>query len=185
MGYQKATIPTDELGSAPQSILVQQSAATIEQPLSYGAVYLKNYLPASKIKALGSDMKLSAQFFHDVAGKWVALNAETALHKGDRLMVRYTIEATRDMDFVALSDGRAACMEPVDAASGYKYGYYRSLEDNGTKWYFDHLSKGAHIIEEQYDIDRTGTFQTACPQVQCQYAPEFMARATNTTLIVK
>lgn len=185
MGYQKATLSAAELGSAPQSVTLQQSAATIEQPLSYGAVYLKNYLPSNKIKSQGSELTLTMQMFRETAGKWVAINTKTMLHKGDRIMVRYTIDATRDMDFVALNDGRAACMEPADNTSGYAFGSYRSVEDDGTTWYFDHLSKGTHTIEAQYDIDRSGTFQTACPQVQCQYAPEFTARAQNITLTVE
>lgn len=102
-------------------------------------------------------------------------------------MVRYDIDASRDFDFVALRDGRPACLEPTSTASGYewRHGCYRSVEDDGTIWYFDSLSKGHHVIEETYDVDRIGRFTSACPQVQCQYAPEFSARATAVTLTVE
>lgn len=185
IGYVKAQMPTETLGSAPREITVQQSAATIEQPLSYGAVYLQNYLPSSEISASGSEMQLSVTYLRETANGWEPIANGTTLHKGDRIKVRHEIFATRDFDFVTLRDGRAACMEPVSATSGYNWRYYREVEDAATNYFFDQLRKGTHAIEEEYNIDRTGTFTTACPQVQCQYAPEFTARARNFTFKVE
>ena len=189
----------------PQSLTVRQSAATVEQPLSYGAAYLQSWLPAIETPAAGSELRLTCQYYKETANGWMLLSESgnreqgtgnnisnlksqiSNIHKGDRIMVRYDIDASRDFDFVALRDGRPACLEPTSTASGYewRHGCYRSVEDDGTIWYFDSLSKGHHVIEETYDVDRTGRFTSACPQVQCQYAPEFSARATAVTLTVE
>ena len=183
-GYIKATF-TDSVEA--KSLTVRQSAATVEQPLSYGAAYLQSWLPAIETPAAGSELTLTCQLYKETAGGWLQLAADDKLHKGDRIMVRYDIDASRDFDFVALKDGRPACLEPTSTASGYEWknGCYRSVEDDGTIWYFDSLRKGHHVIEETYDVDRIGRFTSACPQVQCQYAPEFSARARAITLIVE
>ena len=191
-GYIKATFTDSLLAATPQSLTVRQSAATVEQPLSYGAAYLQSWLPAIETPAAGSELRLTCQYYKETADGWMLLtNGQSpvinGLSKGDRIMVRYDIDASRDFDFVALRDGRPACLEPTSTASGYEWrqGCYRSVEDDGTIWYFDSLSKGHHVIEETYDVDRIGRFTSACPQVQCQYAPEFSARATAITLAIE
>ena len=191
-GYIKAAFSDSLLAATPQSLTVRQSAATVEQPLSYGAAYLQSWQPAIETPAAGSELRLTCQYYKETAGGWMLLNngqssMVNGLSKGDRIMVRYDIDADRDFDFVALRDGRPACLEPTSTASGYEWknGCYRSVEDDGTIWYFDTFRKGHHVIEETYDVDRIGRFTSACPQVQCQYAPEFSARARAITSIVE
>ena len=105
---------------------------------------------------------------------------------GDRVTVRITIEAERDYDFVEVVDKRAACMEPVAQLSGYEWrgGFYRSTRDNATHFFFDMLSKGRHVIETEYYIDREGNYQTGTCTVQCAYAPEFRGTAKPITIKV-
>lgn len=186
-GYIKATFNDSILGAAPASLTVRQSAATVEQPLSYGAAYLQSWQPALATPAAGSELTLTLQLYKETASGWLPISTDEKLRKGDRVMVRYDIEASRDFDFVALRDGRPACFEPTSTSSGYNWrqSSYRSVEDEGTIWYFDRLAKGHHAIEETYDVDRTGTFSSACPQVQCQYAPEFTARAKAISITVE
>ncbi|MBO4730004.1 MAG: hypothetical protein J5593_00860, partial [Bacteroidaceae bacterium] len=183
-GYIKAAFSDSLLAATPQSLTVRQSAATVEQTLSYGAAYLQSWLPAIETPAAGSELRLTCQLYKETAGGWQLLSPTIRVKKGDRIMVRYDIDADRDFDFVALRDGRPACLEPTSTASGYEWknGCYRSVEDDGTIWYFDTFRKGHHVIEETYDVDRLGHFTSACPQVQCQYAPEFSARARAITL---
>lgn len=183
-GYVKATFGEQEMTAAPVSLTVQPSAATIEQPLSYGAAYLQSWQPALETPTASTELAISWQLYKEASGKWQPVNKKDKLRIGDRVKVRYDITAARDLDFVVLHDGRPACLEPTSTASGYNWnnGSYRSVGDNGTSWYFDHFSKGHHIIEDTYDVDRTGSFSSACPQVQCLYAPEFTARARAITI---
>ena len=101
------------------------------------------------------------------------------------MKVRLTIEADRDYDYVQLIDKRAACMEPVNQLSGYHWGYYCAPKDCATNYYFDILSKGKHVIETEYFIDRQGTYETGTCVVQCAYSPEYMGRTKSQTLVIK
>jgi hypothetical protein len=99
--------------------------------------------------------------------------------------VRITITADRDYDFVQLIDRRAACLEPVSQLSGYHDGSYCTPRDNATNYYFDRLSKGTHVIETEYYIDRPGTYETGALTAGCAYAPEFRGQTASETIIVK
>ena len=111
--------------------------------------------------------------------------SSTNIHIGDRVKVRITIETSRDLDFVQVTDRRAACMEPVNQLSGYHYGAYCSPKDYATHYFYRGLSKGKHIIETEYYIDRAGTYDTGTCTVGCAYAPEFRATTKSQTIQVK
>ena len=109
------------------------------------------------------------------------------LQVGDRIIVRITIEADRDYDFVQLQDKRAACLEPVKQLSGYNWreGYYCAPKDYTTNFFFDMLSKGRHVIETEYYVDREGTYETGTCSVQCTYSPEFRGSTKSMKIEVK
>ena len=73
---------------------------------------------------------------------------------------------------------RAACLEPVNQLSGYQWGMgcYVSPGDNTTNFYFDRLSKGKHIVEMEYYVDRKGNYQSGSCTAECTYSPEFGGR---------
>ena len=106
------------------------------------------------------------------------------LKVGDKVTVRLTIKAERDLDFVEVIDRRASCMEPVSQLSGYHYGYYIAPKDYTTAYYFHKMPKGTHVIETEYYIDRKGTYETGTCKVQCAYAPEFSATGKALKLVV-
>ena len=118
-----------------------------------------------------------------VNGQWSMVNGQLTV--GDRVTVRITIEADRDYDFVQVVDKRAACLEPVRQLSGYHSGSYCTPRDYSTNYYFDVLSKGKHVIDTEYFIDRPGTYETGTCTVQCAYAPEFHGTTKSQTFIVK
>lgn len=99
--------------------------------------------------------------------------------------MRITIVADRDYDFVQVSDKRAACMEPLRQLSGYAGGYYCTPKDNVTNYYFDRFSKGTHVIETEYYVDREGTYETGTCIVQCAYSPEYAGRAVSEVIVIE
>jgi uncharacterized protein YfaS (alpha-2-macroglobulin family) len=111
----------------------------------------------------------------------------TTAKVGDRIKVRLTIQSERDLDFVQLQDKRAACMEPVRQLSGYDWqmGCYVAPRDNVTNYYFDRLSKGKHVVETEYYIDRAGRYETGSCTVQCAYASEYRGTTHSQTLKVE
>ena len=138
--------------------------------------------PTTEVADAAMGMTVSREVIKD--GKKLS-DGSVSLHVGDRVTVRLTITADRDYDFVQLSDRRAACLEPAEQLSGYGYGYYCQPKDNATNYFFGSMSKGKHVIETTYYVDRVGNYQTGTCTVQCAYAPEFMARTKAVKLNVE
>ena len=99
------------------------------------------------------------------------------LKVGDKLTIRLTIKADRDMDFIEVKDERAACMEPVDVLSGYHWmnglGYYQRTKDSSTSFYMDQLRKGTYTLSYEVYVNMAGTYQEGAATIQSVYAPEF------------
>ncbi len=148
---------------------------------SWGALYAQFTQKTHDISSAASEMQISRDVLVD--GK--PMKEGQVLHVGDKVKVRIIVKAERDYDFVQVSDKRAACMEPVDQLSGYHWGYYIAPKDQATNYYFDIMRKGTHIVEKEYYVDRTGTYETGTCTVQCAYSPEFSARAKSITFTVK
>ena len=160
----------------------QFSAEKTSSGTSWGAVYAQFMQPTTEVADAAMGMTVSREVIKD--GKKLS-DGSVSLHVGDRVTVRLTITADRDYDFVQLSDRRAACLEPAEQLSGYGYGYYCQPKDNATNYFFGSMSKGKHVIETTYYVDRVGNYQTGTCTVQCAYAPEFMARTKAVKLNVE
>lgn len=132
---------------------------------SWGALYAQFMQPVADVENLTAGLSVKRELLAP-AGK---------LHVGDKVVVRITIKAERDLDFVEVIDRRAACLEPVKQLSGYHYGYYIAPKDYTTAYYFNKMFKGTHVIETEYYVDRKGTYTSGSCKVQCAYAPEFSA----------
>ena len=140
---------------------------------SWGAVYAQFFQKTKNIADNRSGLSIKREI----------LNKD--LKVGDRVKVRITITADRDYDFVQVVDKRAACMEPIKQLSGYHHGGYITPRDNTTCYFYDMLSKGTHVIETEYYIDRAGTYETGTATVECAYSPEFRAVTHSETLNIK
>ena len=119
---------------------------------------------------------------------YVPLNRVT-LKTGDRIAIRLTISVGRDMQFVCLTDSRAACFEPTEQLSGYKCRericYYEEVKNTETRFYFDFLPKGTYVISYELDVDRPGEYTQGLSTIQCLYAPQIIARTPAQTIIIK
>ena len=98
---------------------------------------------------------------------------------GDKIVVNLNIESSQDMEFVFLKDMRAACLEPVEQMSRYRYQdgmlYYQSNSDTFMGFYFDRLPKGRHQVSYSMFVTKEGDFSNGYALIQCMYAPEFSA----------
>ena len=156
------------------------TATKTSEGTSWGAVYGQFFQKTSDIEASQSGIKVIREVRMANGQK---LNANS-LKVGDRIQIRLTIESERDLDFVQVVDRRAACMEPVKQLSGYHNGAYCSPKDNATHYFYYGISKGKHVIETEYYIDRAGTYETGTCTVGCAYAPEYRATAPSLTFKV-
>lgn len=141
--------------------------------ISWGAIYATFTQPLEDINEESESISILREIFDENGRK-----PSNALNIGQKVKVRITLTASRDLDFVEITDNRAACLEPVYQTSGYRRGYYISPLDNKTVYYFDNLSKGKHVIETEYYVDRAGNYKSGIATAKCIYAPEFQARDT-------
>lgn len=170
MGYVKTTIDNPDASTF--------EARKTSDNTSWGALYAQFLQPVTEIEDASAGLTVRRELLKD--GK-----PADKLKVGDRVTVRLIIRAERDYDFVQLTDKRAACMEPVNQLSGYHWGYYIAPKDYTTNYYFDILSKGTHVVEADYYIDRAGNYQTGTCTVQCAYAPEYSGRKKGEKLNVE
>ena len=173
LGYVK----TERPGKASRLSIDKKSDYT-----SWGAVYAEFKQPISEIGSMESGIKIRRVIVpaeSDGKGKAQA-------KVGEKVKVTLIITADRDYDFVQIKDKRAACLEPVNQLSGYQWGIgcYVSPRDNTTNFYFDRLSKGKHIVEMEYYVDRKGDYQSGTCTAECTYSPEFGGRTETYELKV-
>lgn len=180
LGYVRRSFSGNEVGA--RQIEIAHTGAGI----GWGAVYAQCLEDMDQLQsAKGNGLKITRAYYRD--GKEVS--SKTDLHVGDELIVRLTVKADRDMDFVQIKDTRAACMEPKEALSGYRQsdatGYYQVMRDASAKFFIDKLRKGIVQIEYKVYIDRPGTYQTGIATVQSAYAPEFGGHTKSLSVTVR
>ena len=165
LGYVK----TERPGKASKLSIDKKSDYT-----SWGAVYAEFKQPVSEIGSIESGIKVRRVIVPaESEGK-----GKAQAKVGEKVKVTLIITADRDYDFVQITDKRAACLEPVNQKSGYQWGIgcYVSPRDHATNFYFDRLSKGKHIVEMEYYVDRKGDYQSGTCIAECTYSPEFGGR---------
>lgn len=173
LGYVK----TERPGKASKLSIDKKSDYT-----SWGAVYAEFKQPISEIGSMESGIKVRRVIVPaESEGK-----GKAQAKVGEKVKVTLLITADRDYDFVQITDKRAACLEPVNQKSGYQWGIgcYVSPRDHATNFYFDRLSKGMHIVEMEYYVDRKGDYQSGTCTAECTYSPEFGGRTETYELKV-
>ena len=167
IGYIKKTVSGDVMNIKKVSVDKEGTG------MGWGAVYAQYLESMDQIGEQGNGLSVSRQLYKGNE----ALNESAPLKVGDRITVRLTVKADRDMDFVQIKDDRAACMEPLQAVSGFRWGnglgYYQATKDASTQFFIDQMRKGTYVIEYQVYVNRTGEYQAGIATVQSAYAPEF------------
>lgn len=173
LGYVK----TEKAGKASTLSIRKKSDYT-----SWGAVYAEFKQPLSEIASAESGIKVRRVIVPAESQGRGKAQAKV----GEKVKVTLIITADRDYDFVQIMDKRAACLEPVNQLSGYQWnlGCYVSPRDNTTNFYFDRLSKGKHVVEMEYYVDRKGDYQGGTCSAKCAYSPEFGGRTEGYELKV-
>ena len=95
--------------------------------------------------------------------------------KGDKILVVLNLNVTKDMDYVAITDSRSACLQTDERISGIKiidglpmYCEYRA---DKTSFFIENLSAGKHVISYGCHADRDGEYSLGIATAQSLYAP--------------
>ena len=179
LGYVKEEV-TGNVRNVKKVVVSKESAG-----MGWGAVYAEFEEDMDKVTAQGNALKVQRTLLKN--GQ--SLDEGETLQVGDKLTVCLTITADRDMDFVQVKDERAACLEPVEALSGYRWnqriGYYQETKDASTVFYLDQMRKGTYTLEYEVYVTSLGRYFQGVPVVQSVYAPEFIGHGSSGSLQVK
>lgn len=153
-------------------------------PPAWGAVYWQYFDQLDQITAAGgikAPLRLAKRLFvqrntdHGPVLDTIPDNGSVKV--GDRVVVRIELRADRDLEYVHMKDMRAACLEPVDVLSAYKWqgglGYYETTKDASTEFFFPEVRRGTYVFEYTLIAGQTGNFSNGIASVECMYAPEF------------
>lgn len=193
-GYFKRRFAGQEVKNEMGNIKVKVATADNKnEGVSWGAVYWQYFEDLDKITAAATPLNLTKQLFIERNGDrgpvLTEIKAGNDLKVGDKVKVRIVLRVDRDMEYVHMKDMRAACFEPVNVLSQYKYqgglGYYESTKDVSTNFFFDYLRKGTYVFEYPVFVTAKGNFSNGISTIQCMYAPEFSSHSEGIRVEVK
>lgn len=150
--------------------------------LVWGGLFRQYFVSIDEVRKHKSPLNIEKDMFvekTDEKGVQLVPINDTEIKVGDKIVVNLTFEASQDMEFVFLKDLRAACLEPTNQMSNYKYSdgmsYYQSNSDSFMGFYFDNVTKGLHRVSYSMYVTKEGDFSNGYALIQCMYAPEFSA----------
>ena len=131
------------------------------------------------------DLSITKSFLKQEGTRWVEA---TDLKVGDRVRVNLTIVSRRAMDYVAVTDNRAACLEPVEQTPAPVFAdglcFYRQNGDNATMLFISSLPAGTYQLGYDFWVNSAGSFASGTANIQSQYAPQLSAHSSGTLLNV-
>ena len=177
VGYFRTTLPATTTGN----VVIDRTGSGP----AWGAVYSQFKAPMTQIKEVAiQEVSISKEYY--VYAQDGSLHQATSFKVGDKVKVRVIIKTNKDMDFVTLTDERAACFEPVDQLSGYRNEdntwFYQETKDTQTNVFITSLNKGTHIIGYDVWVTNPGEFTSGIATIQCQYAPQLSAHSAGKTI---
>lgn len=159
---------------------------------AWGGVIAQYEAPIMEVKPSAlPEMSVSKQIVAlvDEGNGNLVPKAGIPLKTGMKVRVTLTISTDRDMDYVALTDERSACLEPTDQISHYTatdgVWYYKEVRNESTNLFFDFLPKGHHVISYDCTISQQGEFSCSIATLQSQYAPALVSHSAGAILQVQ
>lgn len=162
--------------------------------IAWGAVYWQYLKDLDKIQSFEeTPLKINRELFlvkdTDSGEKMTLINIGQKLEKGDKIRVKIRLEVDRPMEFVHLSDQRAATFEPIEQLSRYVWqgglGYYQNPRDTKMNFFIDYLPKGVFVLEYSLRATQSGSFSNGIAELQSFYAPEFNSHSGGMSIEVK
>ena len=183
-GYYKKIFDAPFINPSMGNITVTMQTKGGGGPPAWGAVYWQYFDQLDQITAAGgakAPLRLAKRLFvqrnTDHGPVLDTIPDNGSLKVGDRVVVRIELRADRDLEYVHMKDMRAACLEPVDVLSAYKWqgglGYYETTKDASTEFFFPEVRRGTYVFEYTLIAGQTGNFSNGIASVECMYAPEF------------
>jgi hypothetical protein len=188
-GYLRESVSGKDLTPALHTLTLRREG---KSP-AWGAVFYQYFEPVGNVSkqggALSVEKKIFVETLHGTQRHIVPVGADRPLKIGDKVIVRLTIRADREMEYVSLKDMRAGCFEPAVSHSGMmtfdRLVCYHSPKDASENFFFDLLPAGTYVLEYAAYISRSGRYSGGIATLQCQYAPEFISHTEGNPVFVQ
>ncbi len=161
----------------------------ITTDFAFGGVIYEATEPSEEVTPTGEHLKVSKEVFArrvSSAGgesRLIPLSSATPAIKGEKLIVRYTIESDRDISLVSIIDERPAGSEPGYTLRGYGISdrlWWSFLRRESTDLLFiDYLPRGKHVLQLEATANIGGSFIYGPAQVGSYYAPEYQGNSAG------
>ena len=153
---------------------------------SWGAVYRQFNADMTDIKSVaGNDISIEKTLLKKVDDKWVIASDYKV---GDLIKIQLTIKAKRDIDYVTITDERAACFEPTEQLPKPIFAegifFYRENRDEATNIFVTNLPKGTYLLTYDMYVNNEGEFASGIATIQSQYAPQITAHSAGNHIFV-
>lgn len=119
-------------------------------------------------------------------GEKLRIVDDATLKVGQRVRISLTLTAGRDLDYVAVTDSRSACLQPVKQLATYmrqgNIWFYYEPRNEVSNIFIDTLTKGAHVLTYDCYVQQAGLFSSGIATAQCQYAPMIITHSAGLEL---
>ena len=161
--------------------------ATHSDNPSWGAIYRQFNASMSHINAVaGNDISIEKMMLKKVGESWLPCNSFAI---GDKVRIQLTIKASRQLEYITITDERAACFEPVEQLPRPIYSegicFYRENRDEATNIFVTNLPKGTYLLTYDMYVNNAGEYSSGIATIQSQYAPQITAHSAGTLVIIK
>lgn len=174
------TLQLDARQASGSELTISRSA----QGPAWGGVVAQYVAPIENVKAvaipeISIEKQILAIGVED--GRNIATGSD--LKVGDRVRVTLTITCDRNLDYVAVTDPRPACLQPSEQLSAYTVSdglwFYREVRETQTNLFITYLPKGTHVISYECFVEREGEYAVGPVGAQSQYAPTISAHSAG------
>lgn len=188
-------VPTAMLRPEKNDVLLQRVGGL--SPVFY-SVEMRQMIHASTLPAIvSSGIRVSREVLRVVPGQigrgaWSPQAEPTGdrLKTGDRVRVRLTIDAKRDLSYVLVEDRFPAGCEvtergAVEDTEDWSY-WWSSIDvrDDRVAFFVRNLTRGHHVIEYNLRAQTPGTYRALPASVQGMYATDVRAETAEDTITV-
>lgn len=165
LGYYRTTLPASNRKSTLKVSRKGDSPA-------WGSLVTRSVAPLREVKAESTpDLSIEKSII-------LPEGADT-LTAGMKVTVRLVIKTGRNLNYVTISDNRAACFEPVNQipAPVWQDGvcFYTENRDAVTNIFIDTMPKGTYVLTYPLWVNNAGSFTTGIATAQSQYEPAITA----------
>lgn len=191
---QKSTMPAylsksweaAEIDKGLANIKIEQSSSSF----GWGAAHWQYYEEMSEMKSHSKNgLSISSNYYSYDPEAEALMPIKGSLKVGDLVKQRMEIVVNYDLEYVYISEQPPAALESSEWQSGMRYedglSYYSNVKDSERQWYIEKLTKGRYVLESAYRVSQEGSFQGGICQLQCLYAPEFVAYDNAGSLEIK